>query len=66
MCSKHRLVEVPFTATLANTANALLAGCMFAITMAAPPGHWFMIVDSILAISPYIDEAAVYDKYLQG
>jgi hypothetical protein len=39
---------------------------MFAITMAAPPGHWFMIVDSILAISPYIDEAAVYDKYLQG
>jgi hypothetical protein len=49
--AKQRLVEVPYTATLANAANALLAGRVSAVTVAAPPGHWIgaggsMIVES--------------------
>ena len=49
--AKRRLVEVPYTATLANAANALLAGRVSAVTVAAPPGHWIgaggsMIVES--------------------
>ena len=49
--AKQRLVEVPYTATLAHMANALLAGRVSAVTMAAPPGHWIgaggsMIVES--------------------
>ncbi|KQJ93420.1 hypothetical protein BRADI_3g04490v3 [Brachypodium distachyon] len=48
---KRRLVEVPYTATLAHAANALLAGRVSAVTVAAPPGHWIgaggsMIVES--------------------
>lgn len=38
--AKRRLVEVPYTATLAHTANALLAGRVSAVAVAAPPGHW--------------------------
>jgi hypothetical protein len=38
--AKRRLVEVPYTATLAQAANALLAGHVSAVTVAAPPGHW--------------------------
>ncbi|OEL22536.1 SNF1-related protein kinase regulatory subunit gamma-like PV42a [Dichanthelium oligosanthes] len=37
---KRRLVEVPYTATLAHTANALLAARVSAVAVAAPPGHW--------------------------
>ncbi|KAK3156049.1 hypothetical protein QOZ80_2AG0102130 [Eleusine coracana subsp. coracana] len=37
---KRRLVEVPYTATLAHTANALLASRVSAVAVAAPPGHW--------------------------
>ena len=49
--AKRRLVEVPYTATLAHAANALLAGRVSAVTVAAPPGHWIgaggsMIVES--------------------
>ncbi|MCL7022240.1 hypothetical protein MKW94_002271 [Papaver nudicaule] len=35
-----RLVEVPYTATLAHTLNALVANNVVAVPIAAPPGHW--------------------------
>jgi hypothetical protein len=38
--AKRQLVEVPYTATLAHTANALLAARISAVAVAAPPGHW--------------------------
>lgn len=37
---KRRLVEVPYTATLAHTMNALVANGVVALPVAAPPGHW--------------------------
>ncbi|KAK9281846.1 hypothetical protein L1049_004752 [Liquidambar formosana] len=37
---KRRLVEVPHTATLAHTMNALVANGVVALPVAAPPGHW--------------------------
>lgn len=37
---KKRLVEVPYTASLADTMNALLANRVVAVPVAAPPGHW--------------------------
>ncbi|RRT63291.1 hypothetical protein B296_00020245 [Ensete ventricosum] len=37
---KRRLVEVPYTATLAHTVNALVANCVSAVPVAAPPGQW--------------------------
>ncbi|KAI3864295.1 hypothetical protein MKW92_049641 [Papaver armeniacum] len=36
----RRLVEVPYTATLAHTMNALVANDVVAVPIAAPPGHW--------------------------
>ncbi|KAF5739086.1 putative AMP-activated protein kinase gamma regulatory subunit [Tripterygium wilfordii] len=38
--NKRRLVEVPYTATLGHTMNALLANKVVAVPVAAPPGHW--------------------------
>lgn len=35
-----RLVEVPYTATLAHTLNVLIANNVVAVPVAAPPGHW--------------------------
>ncbi|KAH0659184.1 hypothetical protein KY289_027932 [Solanum tuberosum] len=37
---KRRLVEVPYTATLADTINTLMANKVVAVPVAAPPGHW--------------------------
>lgn len=37
---KKRLVEVPYTASLADTMNTLLANRVVAVPVAAPPGHW--------------------------
>ncbi|KAK9141738.1 hypothetical protein Syun_011138 [Stephania yunnanensis] len=37
---KRRLVEVPYTASLAHTMNALVANQVVAVPVAAPPGHW--------------------------
>lgn len=37
---KRRLVEVPYTATLAHTMNALVANRVVAVPVAAPPGKW--------------------------
>ncbi|XP_052183446.1 SNF1-related protein kinase regulatory subunit gamma-like PV42a [Diospyros lotus] len=37
---KRRLVEVPYTASLADTMNALVANRVGAVPVAAPPGHW--------------------------
>ncbi|KAL8171732.1 hypothetical protein V2J09_023536 [Rumex salicifolius] len=37
---KRRLVEVPYTATLAQTMNSLVANRVVALPVAAPPGHW--------------------------
>ncbi|KAK1422446.1 hypothetical protein QVD17_25566 [Tagetes erecta] len=36
----RRLVEVPYTATLAHTLNTLVANQVVAVPVAAPPGHW--------------------------
>lgn len=40
MLNKRRLVEVPYTASLAHTMNALVANRVVALPVAAPPGHW--------------------------
>ncbi|KAJ4845517.1 hypothetical protein Tsubulata_013039 [Turnera subulata] len=40
MADKRRLVEVPYTASLAHTMNALVANNVVAVPVAAPPGHW--------------------------
>ncbi|XP_042415356.1 SNF1-related protein kinase regulatory subunit gamma-like PV42a [Zingiber officinale] len=37
---QRRLVEVPYSATLADTFNALLANRVSAVPVAAPPGQW--------------------------
>ncbi|KAL9232014.1 hypothetical protein vseg_007164 [Gypsophila vaccaria] len=37
---KRRLVEVPYTATLADTMNTLVNHRVVAVPVAAPPGHW--------------------------
>lgn len=37
---KKRLVEVPYTATLADTMNTLVANRVVAVPVAAPPGHY--------------------------
>ncbi|CAN4098407.1 unnamed protein product [Withania somnifera] len=37
---KRRLVEVPYTATLADTIKTLMANKVVAVPVAAPPGHW--------------------------
>nr|GMC71266.1 SNF1-related protein kinase regulatory subunit gamma-like PV42a [Ipomoea batatas] len=40
MHDKRRLVEVPYTATLADAMNTLLANRVGAVPVAAPPGQW--------------------------
>lgn len=40
MVNKRRLVEVPYTASLAHTMNTLVANKVLAVPVAAPPGHW--------------------------
>ncbi|KAF5179620.1 Snf1-related protein kinase regulatory subunit gamma-like pv42a [Thalictrum thalictroides] len=40
MVDKRRLVEVPYTASLAHTMNALVANQVGSVPVAAPPGHW--------------------------
>ncbi|KDP37073.1 hypothetical protein JCGZ_06129 [Jatropha curcas] len=40
MMDKRRLVEVPYTASLAHTINTLVANRVVAVPVAAPPGHW--------------------------
>nr|GMC68841.1 SNF1-related protein kinase regulatory subunit gamma-like PV42a [Ipomoea batatas] len=40
MHDKRRLVEVPYTATLADAMNTLLANRVAAVPVAAPPGQW--------------------------
>lgn len=37
---KGRLVEVPYTATVGDTLNSLLAKNILAVPVAAPPGQW--------------------------
>jgi len=51
MVNKKRLVEVPYTASLAQTMNTLVANKVLAVPVAAPPGQWIgaggsMIVES--------------------
>lgn len=36
----RRLVEVPYTASLSHTMNALVANGVVAVPVAAPPGQW--------------------------
>ncbi|CAL0324164.1 unnamed protein product [Lupinus luteus] len=40
MVNKKRLVEVPYTASLAHTMNTLMANKVTAVPVAAPPGQW--------------------------
>lgn len=40
MVDNRRLVEVPYTASLAHTMNSLVANQVVAVPVAAPPGHW--------------------------
>ncbi|XP_020227441.1 SNF1-related protein kinase regulatory subunit gamma-like PV42a [Cajanus cajan] len=51
MVEKRRLVEVPYTASLAHTMHTLVANKVAAVPVAAPPGQWIgaggsMIVES--------------------
>ncbi|XP_054779970.1 SNF1-related protein kinase regulatory subunit gamma-like PV42a [Prosopis cineraria] len=51
MVGQKRLVEVPYTASLADTMNTLVANKVMAVPVAAPPGQWIgaggsMIVES--------------------
>jgi len=51
MVDRKRLVEVPYTASLAQTMNTLVANKIVAVPVAAPPGQWIgaggsMIVES--------------------
>lgn len=51
MVNKKRLVEVPYTASLGQTMNTLVANKVVAVPVAAPPGQWIgaggsMIVES--------------------
>ncbi|KAF3954210.1 hypothetical protein CMV_020419 [Castanea mollissima] len=51
MVVKRRLVEVPYTTSLAHTMNTLMANHMVAVPVVAPPGHWIraggsMIIES--------------------
>ncbi|XP_014500534.2 SNF1-related protein kinase regulatory subunit gamma-like PV42a [Vigna radiata var. radiata] len=51
MVDRKRLVEVPYTASLAQTMNTLVANKIAAVPVAAPPGQWIgaggsMIVES--------------------
>lgn len=68
--SKGRLVEVPYTATVGDTLNALLAHHIVAVPVAAPPGQWIgaggsMIVESDrvtgMARKHYIGMVSVFD-----
>ncbi|KAK6128002.1 hypothetical protein DH2020_038263 [Rehmannia glutinosa] len=40
IAGKKRLVEVPYTASLADTINTLVANRIMAVAVAAPPGQW--------------------------
>lgn len=40
MVNKKRLVEIPYTASLAQTMNTLVANKVVAVPVAAPPGQW--------------------------
>ncbi|KAK9054664.1 hypothetical protein SSX86_025743 [Deinandra increscens subsp. villosa] len=40
VADNRRLVEVPYTATIAHTLNTLVANQVVAVPVAAPPGHW--------------------------
>lgn len=40
MVGKRRLVEVPYTASLAHTMNTLVANQVVAVPVAAPPSQW--------------------------
>lgn len=40
LLGKRRLVEVPYTASLSHTMNALVANRVVAVPVAAPPGQW--------------------------
>ncbi|PPR88199.1 hypothetical protein GOBAR_AA32500 [Gossypium barbadense] len=40
LVDQGRLVEVPYTATLGDTMNALVAKKVVALPVAAPPGQW--------------------------
>lgn len=40
IADKRRLVEVPYTASISDTINVLVANGVSAVPVAAPPGHW--------------------------
>ncbi|XVF86444.1 hypothetical protein PTKIN_Ptkin18bG0040800 [Pterospermum kingtungense] len=40
LVNQRRLVEVPYTATIGDTMNALVANKVVAVPVAAPPGQW--------------------------
>ncbi|KAF8095082.1 hypothetical protein N665_0341s0010 [Sinapis alba] len=44
----RRLVEVPYTVTLAHAMNTLVANSISGLSVAAPPGHWIGAGGSII------------------
>ncbi|KAF1886340.1 hypothetical protein Lal_00045572 [Lupinus albus] len=51
MVEKKRLVEVPYTASLAHTMNTLVANKVAAVPVAAPPGQWIGAGGSMIVVS---------------
>ena len=51
MVDKKRLVEVPYTASLAHTMNTLVANKVVAVPVAAPPGQWIGAGGSVIVES---------------
>ncbi|XP_042496748.1 SNF1-related protein kinase regulatory subunit gamma-like PV42a [Macadamia integrifolia] len=57
MLEKRRLVEVPYTASLADTLNALVANRVSAVPVAAPPGQYIGAGGSMIMESDKITGA---------
>ncbi|KAJ0048506.1 hypothetical protein Pint_15771 [Pistacia integerrima] len=44
MADKRPLMEVSYTASLADTMNTLVANKVVAVLVVAPSGHWISVV----------------------
>ena len=64
LVNKRRLVEVPYTATLGDTMNALVANRVVAVPVAAPQGQWIGAGGSMIMESD--KQTEVVRKHYKG
>lgn len=64
MVEKRRLVEVPYTVSMAHTMNALVANRVVAVPVAAPPGHWIGAGGPMIMESDNKQTGAVRKHYI--